>query len=150
MIAMVTAGVAAFFYLRVAVLMYAGGGLGEPEGGTSGSAELDIDESMVGGGTITAAAPPEIPDAGVAVPEAERPTGGGGLAWATPGSVGGAVTTLNEQILLHDELEDEDEDTAPEPVRVPALGALAIGICTGVTVLFGVLTNHFASRCQSS
>ncbi len=37
-IAMVTAVVAAYFYLRVAVLMYAGGGLGEPEGGTSGSA----------------------------------------------------------------------------------------------------------------
>ena len=60
-IAMVTAAVAAYFYLRVAVLMYAGGGLGEPEGGTGGSAELDIDESMVGGGLITAAAPPEIP-----------------------------------------------------------------------------------------
>jgi NADH:ubiquinone oxidoreductase subunit 2 (subunit N) len=30
-IAMVTAVVAAFFYLRVAVLMYASGGLGEPE-----------------------------------------------------------------------------------------------------------------------
>jgi NADH-quinone oxidoreductase subunit N len=135
-IAMVTAVVAAYFYLRVAVLMYAGGGLGEPEGGTGGSAELDLDESMVGGSLITAAAPPEIPDAGVAVPEAERPTGGGGLAWATPGSAGGVVTTLNEQILLGDEL--EDEDTAPEPVHVPALGALAIGICTGVTVLFGV------------
>jgi NADH-quinone oxidoreductase subunit N len=135
-IAMVTAVVAAYFYLRVAVLMYAGGGLGEPEGGTSGSAELDIDESMVGGSLITAAAPLEIPDAGVAVPEAERPTGGGGLAWATPGSAGVAVTTLNEQILLGDE--PEDEDTAPEPVHVPVLGALAIGICTGVTVLFGV------------
>ena len=33
-IAMVTAAVAAYFYLRVAVLMYAGGGLGEAEGGT--------------------------------------------------------------------------------------------------------------------
>ena len=39
-IAMVTAVVAAYFYLRVAVLMYAGGGLGEPEGGTGGSAAL--------------------------------------------------------------------------------------------------------------
>ena len=37
-IAMVTAAVAAYFYLRVAVLMYSGGGPGEPEGGTSGSA----------------------------------------------------------------------------------------------------------------
>jgi NADH-quinone oxidoreductase subunit N len=37
-IAMVTAVVAAYFYLRVAVLMYAGGGLGEAEGGTGGAA----------------------------------------------------------------------------------------------------------------
>jgi len=37
-IAMVTAVIAAYFYLRVAVLMYAGGGLGEAEGGTAGSA----------------------------------------------------------------------------------------------------------------
>ena len=50
MIAMVTAAVAAYFYLRVAALMYAGGGLGEPEGGTGGSAELGADDPMVGGG----------------------------------------------------------------------------------------------------
>ncbi|MGA2933507.1 MAG: NADH-quinone oxidoreductase subunit N, partial [Acidimicrobiales bacterium] len=47
-IAMVTAVVAAYFYLRVAVLMYAGGGLGEPEGGTSGSAEPARERGMVG------------------------------------------------------------------------------------------------------
>jgi NADH-quinone oxidoreductase subunit N len=136
-IAMVTAVVAGYFYLRVAVLMYAGGGLGEPEGAaTGGSAELDYDESMVGGGIITMTAPPEIPDQGVAVPVAERQTNGG-LAWATPASAAGAVTTLNEQILLANE-ETEEEDTGPEPVDVPVLGALAIGLCTGVTVLFGV------------
>ena len=136
-IAMVTAAVAAYFYLRVAVLMYAGGGLGETEGAAAGgSAELAYDESMVGGGTITATAPPEIPDEGVAVPVAERPPGGG-LEWATPASAAGAVTTLNEQILLADE-DTQEEDTEPEPVDVPVLGALAIGVCTGVTVLFGV------------
>jgi NADH-quinone oxidoreductase subunit N len=136
-IAMVTAVVAAYFYLRVAVLMYAGGGLGEPEGAaTGGSAELAYDESMVGGGLITLTAPPEIPDQGVAVPVAERSTNGG-LEWATPGSVAGGVTTLNEQILLDDE-ETEEEDAGPEPVEVPVLSALAIGVCTGVTVLFGV------------
>jgi NADH:ubiquinone oxidoreductase subunit 2 (subunit N) len=136
-IAMVTAVVAAYFYLRVAVLMYAGGGLGETEGAAAGgSAELAYDESMLGGGTIAATAPPEIPDEGVAVPVAERPTGGG-LEWATPASAAGAVTTLNEQILLADE-DTQEEDTEPEPVDVPVLGALAIGVCTGVTVLFGV------------
>jgi hypothetical protein len=51
-----------------------------------------------------------------------------------------AVTTLNEQILLEDEATEEGEEdaTGPEPVDVPVLGALAIGLCTGVTVLFGV------------
>jgi NADH-quinone oxidoreductase subunit N len=136
-IAMVTAVVAAYFYLRVAVLMYASGGLGEAEGGTTGSAELDYDESMAGGGTITATAPPEIPDEGVAVPVAERPATGG-LAWATPASAAGAVTTLNEQILLSGDGKDEGEDVLPERVPVPPLSALAIGLCTGVTVLFGV------------
>jgi hypothetical protein len=47
-----------------------------------------------------------------------------------------AVTTLNEQILMEDE-----QETAPEPpevVRVPALTGIAIWVCVGVTVLFGV------------
>ena len=138
-IAMVTAVVAGYFYLRVAVLMYAGGGLGETEGpATGGSAELAYDESMVGGGTITATAPPEIPDDGVAVPVAEH-AGGGGLEWATPASAAGSATTLNEQILLADEHTGAAEDVADlEPVDVPVLPAIAIGVCTGVTVLFGV------------
>ena len=118
-IAMVTAAVAAYFYLRVAVLMYAGGGLGEPEGGTGGSAELGAGDPTVGGETIQPA-----------------PTGPTSAPWATPGAAAGAVTTLNEQILLADE--PEEEDGPPEPVPVPVLGGLAIGICTGVTVLFGV------------
>jgi NADH:ubiquinone oxidoreductase subunit 2 (subunit N) len=137
-IAMVSAVVAAYFYLRVAVLMYAAGGLGEPEGAAAGgSAELAYDESMAGGGIITATAPPEIPDEGVAVPVAERPATGG-LVWATPASAAGAVTTLNEQILLSEEGKDEGDDAVPERVPVPPLSALAIGLCTGVTVLFGV------------
>ena len=66
-IAMVSAAVAAYFYLRVAVLMYAGGGLGEPEGGSGGSAELGADDPTVGGGTIQPA-----------------PTGPASPPWATP------------------------------------------------------------------
>ncbi len=118
-IAMVTAAVAAYFYLRVAVLMYAGGGLGEPEGGTGGSAELGADDPIVGGGTIQPAetAPTSVP-------------------WATPGAAAGAVTTINEQILLAGE--PEGDDAPSEPVPVPVLGGLAIGLCTGVTLLFGV------------
>ena len=124
-IAMVTAVVAGYFYLRLAVLMYAGGGLGEPEGGTGGSAELGAGDDLVGGSLI------EVGTAdGAGTPV-------GGLAWATPASVAGTVTALNEQILLADE-ETDGEEEIPEAVRVPALGALSIALCTGVTVLFGV------------
>jgi hypothetical protein len=92
---------------------------------------------MAGGSTIALTAPAEIPDEGVAVPVEERPTTGG-LEWATPASAAGAITTLNEQILLSMEGKDEGEEALPERVPVPPLSALAIGLCTGVTVLFGV------------
>ena len=127
-IAMVTAVVAAYFYLRVAVLMYAGGGLGEREGGTSGSAEPTASGGMVGGGLIVAAAPLGDGSAGAAP---GRPT---------PAAASGAVTTLNDQILLADEEKAEtgEEADLPEAVPVPFLSGLAIALCTGVTVLFGV------------
>ena len=71
--------------------------------------------------------------------------GGAGLAWATPAAAAGTVTTLNEQILLDDEVAevaavgaDAEADALPDKEPVPALAALAIGLCTGVTVLFGV------------
>ena len=127
-IAMVTAAVAAYFYLRVAVLMYAGGGQGEPEGGTAGSAAPAEERGMVGGGLIQAA------PAGDASGETAGP---GGLEWATPAAATGVVTTLNDQILLADE-DSADGADAPEPEPVPALTGLAIALCTGVTVLFGV------------
>ncbi len=117
-IAMVTAAVAAYFYLRVAVLMYAAGGQGEPEGGVAGSAEPTVEGGMTGGGTL----------------------GGdpnGGLEWATPSAASVAVTTLNEQILLDDE-EADTESSRPEGIPVPTLSALGIALCVGVTVLFGV------------
>ena len=128
-IALVTAVVAAYFYLRVAVLMYAGGGLGEAEGGTSGSA---AGSALFAGG------------AGGAADTRTAPAGQGpalaldtALERVAPESVSVAVTTLNEQILL----EDEQEALAPEPpdvVRVPVLSGVAIWVCVGVTVLFGV------------
>ena len=49
------------------------------------------------------------------------------------------MTTLNEQILLADEEAAGATDGAsPRRSRCPALSALAIALCTGVTVLFGV------------
>jgi NADH-quinone oxidoreductase subunit N len=126
-IALVTAVVAAYFYLRVAVLMYAGGGLGEVEGGTSGSAEAS-------------ALPATSEPAGE--PAAGR-AGGRELALdsalerVAPESVSVAVTTLNEQILLEDE-QEVPTPGLPDVVRVPALSGIAIWVCVGVTVLFGV------------
>jgi NADH-quinone oxidoreductase subunit N len=121
-IAMVTAVVAAYFYLRVAVLMYSSGGLGEPEGGMTGSGELSLESGMTAGGLIELAQP-----SGVGPAAAE---------WGSPAAVSSGLTTLNNQILLADE--DEPPAGEPEPpVDVPVLGALAIGLCTGATVLFG-------------
>jgi hypothetical protein len=64
----------------------------------------------------------------------------GGLPWATPAAAATTVTTLNEQILLDDEAAaaGAHDDELAEAAPVPALGALAIALCTGVTVLFGV------------
>ncbi len=47
------------------------------------------------------------------------------------------MTALDEQILLENETGDS-ADGVEEAVPVPALSALAIALCTGVTVLFGV------------
>jgi NADH-quinone oxidoreductase subunit N len=107
-IAMVTAVVAAYFYLRVAVLMYAGGGLGEPE-------------AIAGSG------------AGEALPVA---SGTMTTSWGSPEATSTAVSTINEHILLADEA-PESEDELPGAVPVPVLTGLAIALCTGVTVLFG-------------
>ena len=50
--------------------------------------------------------------------------------------------TLNEQILLAGEATEAEEvgegEAVPEPVPVPLLSGIAIALCTGVTVLFGV------------
>ena len=47
------------------------------------------------------------------------------------------MTTLNEQILLAGGSRRATM-RCPSAVPVPVLGGLAIGLCTGVTVLFGV------------
>jgi hypothetical protein len=130
-IALVTAAIAAYFYLRVAVLMYAGGGLGEAEGGTSGSAAASALPEGGSGGPMSSEPVPAGSRSGQALALDTA------LERVAPQTVSVAVTTLNEQILL----EDEHEEPAPEPpdvVRVPALSGLAIWVCVGVTVLFGV------------
>jgi NADH-quinone oxidoreductase subunit N len=102
-IAMVTAVIAAYFYLRLAVLMYAGVATGD--------------------GTEPAAVPSGRVDA---------------PAWASADAVSGAVSTMNAELLLADEPAAPFGEETPSVVPVPALSALAIGLCVGVTVVFGV------------
>jgi NADH:ubiquinone oxidoreductase subunit 2 (subunit N) len=94
-IAMVTAVIAAYFYLRVAVLMYAGGGLGEAEGGSTGSASSPVAVGVASPGDVTG------PGGELALNVA--------LERAAPQEVSAAVTTINQQILL----EDGAEETTP-------------------------------------
>jgi NADH-quinone oxidoreductase subunit N len=129
-IAMVTAAIAAYFYLRVAVLMYAGGGLGEPEAGMGPAQSASTEAGAPTGGV---AAGGEDAVAAPASPPVEQPI----VAAAAEEATAAAVTTLNEQILLADD-QPQTLDELPTAVPVPALSALSIGVCTGVTVLFGV------------
>jgi NADH-quinone oxidoreductase subunit N len=96
-IAMVTAAVAAFFYLRVAVLMYAGGGLGEPQ---------------------------EIPPAAGSGGELPAPLQ---TTWGSPEATASTVATLNEQIMLADEEpEGEDRLPEAVPVPALASLAIGL------------------------
>jgi NADH:ubiquinone oxidoreductase subunit 2 (subunit N) len=141
-IAMVTAAVAAYFYLRVAVLMYAAGGVGEPEAGLAPGDGAHGAEGA-DGADVRATDEPVAPAPAPVEPDPVRASGNGspltgdGAAWASPAATSNAVSTLNEQILLADE-EPEGAETLPEAVPVPVLSGVAIWVCVGVTVLFGV------------
>jgi NADH-quinone oxidoreductase subunit N len=114
-IAMVTAAIAAFFYLRVAVLMYAPG----------------ADHS-------------EQPPAARTAPEE------GASSWASPGAVSGTISTLNAEILLTDEAPAATGEETPSVVPVPALTAVAIGLCLAVTVVFGVWPAPLLDFCRQA
>jgi NADH-quinone oxidoreductase subunit N len=107
-IAMVTAAIAAFFYLRVAVLMYVSASPGE-------------------GGHAVADSLPARTDAGTQI------------AWASPDGVSGTVTTLNEELLLAGDAPAPTGEETPTVVKVPVLTSVAIGVCVGFTVLFGIV-----------
>ena len=114
-IAMVTAAIAAFFYLRVAVLMYA------PR----------ADER-------------EQPPAARTAPDA------GSSPWASPGAVSGTISTLNAEILLADQAPAATSEETPSVVPVPALTAVAIGLCLAVTVVFGVWPAPLLDFCRQA
>ena len=120
-VAMVSAAVAAFFYLRVTVLMYA----------TS-------DEPSDG-----------VPDAAPTVtPALVGAAGGGRTMWSGTDAAGETRTRLNAALLMEDdasaepasdEVETTTETEEATRIPVPVGAAVAIGICVAVTVVFGII-----------
>ncbi len=123
-IAMVSAVVASFFYLRVAVLMYAPAGTGAGEGAGDGAIAGDVAEDVSGGVTEAGAVPGVGVSRSVALldrlesevlMEEPRPDEGAAVAGSEPG----------------------DLETG-ERVPVPVGAAVAIGLCVAVTVALGI------------
>ena len=119
-VAMVSAAVAAFFYLRVTVLMYA-------------PSEEPFDEIASPGvrALVTAG-------------------GGGGAAASGFEAVAAVRSRLNAALLLETDQADQgeavtDPDASPAEanersrVAVPLPAAVAIGICVAVTIVFGII-----------
>jgi NADH-quinone oxidoreductase subunit N len=111
-IAMVSAAIAAFFYLRVAVLMYA--------------SKVPDPGAASGSGAAAASLPARTPS-------------GAQIEWASPDGVSGTVTTLNAELLLSDEPAAATAEETPEVVPVPVLTWVAIGACLAATVVFGLV-----------
>ncbi len=107
-IAMVTAVIAGYFYLRLAVLMYAGKTLGD--GGDGGDDTLTT----------------------------RRTDDGASIGWDSPEAASSTVTTINREILMVAEPAAPFGEETPTAVPVPALSAVAIWLCVAVTVVFGI------------
>jgi NADH-quinone oxidoreductase subunit N len=137
-VAMVSAAIAAFFYLRVAVLMYTP--LPAPGSVSGDEPDAEAPEPLtagdVGPADLPGATGPHTPDLG-AIHSGPAPT----PVWAgTPGLVA-ATTQRNAALLLDDDPVTvvEEEEPAADVVPVPALTAVAIGLCVAVTVVFGII-----------
>ena len=152
-IAMVSAAIAAFFYLRIGLIMYtpvAGKGF------LPGIEPLDDDEANAGpSGESETDGTGDAAPAELSAGNGQRPVWSGTegavvvrtqlnaelLLDTAPGEV--QVLDPSEDIVEADAVDDETaaesaaEDTAKVPV--PALAALAIGLCVAVTVVFGVI-----------
>jgi NADH-quinone oxidoreductase subunit N len=173
-VAMATAALAAFFYLRLAVLMYTPS---RRPGAEPGVEPVPIADAVVLGGSFE---PPPAPGASEIDPAAAgaadglpgdgAAAGAGALApgvvpvpprpaprplWAGTEQSVAVVNDLNAELLLDregtaaepvdatradaPEPEPLEGDAEPELVPVPAASAVAIGLCVGVTVVFGVI-----------
>ncbi len=116
-IAMVTAAIAVFFYLRVAVAMYS------PVGAVADPVEGDVPSEA---GTGPPAGRPHP------APEASEPTSEAATGRSESSD---AVTSL---AVLTD-APPTDEVTERGAVPVPVLTWVAIGLCVGFTVVFGIV-----------
>jgi NADH-quinone oxidoreductase subunit N len=156
-VAMVTAALAAFFYLRVAVLMYTGG------------EERDAEEpEPLAVGSVGPASPRFVPDPPPAPPPIAPPPVPGRPLWTGTGQELAVTGQLNAALLLDPEAapvsnghapadatvvgdegapdHEPTEEVAPDEqtttdgsrVPVPAATAVVIGLCVAVTVVFGV------------
>ena len=142
-IAMATAALAAFFYLRLVVLMYSPA----------------TPRPAAGAATARAASPPSsslplAPGLAGASAGAPAPHGDGDGAalpvWAGTERSVAVATRLNAEILLETEpvpvpatapvaAGQSEGETEGVPVEVPWAAAVAIGLCVAVTVVFGVI-----------
>ncbi|HUZ10215.1 MAG TPA: NADH-quinone oxidoreductase subunit N [Acidimicrobiales bacterium] len=132
-VAMATAALAAYFYLRLVVLMYSStsrraagaGGPGMEPAGTAGTAGT-------AGGLTRGPAHDRIGDRdGPALP-----------VWAGTERSVALATRLNAEVLLQGGAEPEGSEapaTDGGPVVVPRAAMVAIGLCVAVTVVFGVI-----------
>jgi NADH-quinone oxidoreductase subunit N len=165
-IAMVTAALGAFFYLRVAVLMYtprrpadAPPGLEPVAIGETDTIEdqwspldgLSMTSAVAGPGFTQDRAPTDGDGAGGGGDGGAR--GGGGASapgtlvrnapWRGTERLVAASTELNAELLLDREdavtAETEPEDAVSAGTTIPLLTAVAIGLCVAVTVVFGII-----------
>ena len=61
-----------------------------------------------------------------------------------------SISTLNAEILLADEAPAVTSEATPSVVPVPALTAVAIGLCLAVTVVFGVWPAPLLDFCRQA
>ena len=169
-IAMVSAAVAAFFYLRVGVLMYTPFRLPGSTPGVEADAEDpeplvlgDVGPSELSGhlgpqplpdppwarpnlpmfqGTERALAVVDRYNADLLIDADPAPNGsmnGATGAGSANGATGARATAAEVATVVDESEEEEAVEPATDRVPVPALSALAIGLCTVVTVVFGII-----------
>jgi NADH-quinone oxidoreductase subunit N len=159
-VAMVSAAIAAFFYLRVAVLMYSPLPEGREEHGVQPPAEDAVPLFSPAGVEGAEPVPPVVPVEVTPAVVAAAGTVGGRPLWTGMDRTIVAVDLLNAELLLDDHPMTRalvgDGGTGLGPGRegalaggavavepsagrapVPALTALAVGLCVAVTVVFG-------------